>query len=353
MKLAIDCRFVGKSGIGTYIENVVDELVRNHPEHDYLLVAERKFPQYNGLKNIAYLITPIVPFSLKEFIGFPVYEINRCDAFFTPYINIPERIKIPIYSTIHDVIFLDIPSLSSWLGRLIRKGFYLRSILKSKVVFTVSEFSKSRIEYHFGSKRTIKVTYSAISSYIKNYKNKIIAKGDYYIYVGNIKKHKGLLVLLKAFSAAKQEGLSSQLFIVGEHNKFRTSEAEINQFIDSSEDVKFTGFVDNDKLMELIAGAKALILPSYYEGLGLPPMEALYLGTEVIISDIPVFKEIYGDLPVMYFRKGDSVELKDRMLNFKIRPFDVDKVRDYVNSKYNFGIIASEILNTIEHDYTK
>ena len=118
MKLAIDCRFVGKSGIGTYIENILDELVAHHTEHEYLLIAYKPFDDYAHFSNIRFVITDIKPFSLKEMFFFPVDEINKCDAYFSPYINIPGRIRIPVYSTIHDVIFLDFPKLVSKVGLL-------------------------------------------------------------------------------------------------------------------------------------------------------------------------------------------------------------------------------------------
>ena len=132
MKLAIDCRFVGKSGIGTYIENILDELVAHHPENEYLLIAEKPFADYVSLSNISYVITDIKPFSLKELFRFPVKEINKCDAFFTPYINIPGGIKVPVYSTIHDVIFLDLPELTSRIGRMVRWFFLCFALGKAK-----------------------------------------------------------------------------------------------------------------------------------------------------------------------------------------------------------------------------
>lgn len=169
MKLAIDCRFIGKSGIGTYIENILDELVAHHPQNEYLLIAEKPFADYVSLSNISYVITDIKPFSLKELFRFPVKEINKCDVFFTPYINIPVGIKVPLYSTIHDVIFLDLPELTSRIGRMIRWFFLWRATKLSKTVFTVSSFSKSRILAHFPNTKDIRIVNNCISKDIKKY----------------------------------------------------------------------------------------------------------------------------------------------------------------------------------------
>ena len=101
MKLAVDCRFIGKSGIGTYIEGIVDELIFNHSENKHLLVLNRELPVKWRKSNEDVLVTDIKPFSTKELFSFPTKQINECDAFFTPYINVPGGIKIPIYTTIH------------------------------------------------------------------------------------------------------------------------------------------------------------------------------------------------------------------------------------------------------------
>ena len=104
MKIALDCRYLGKSGIGTYIENIVDEMLHYHLEHQYLLICEKDNIK-QARENVRIFKTEIKPFSLKELFLFPVSEINKCDVFFTPYINVPGGINIPIYPTIHDCVF--------------------------------------------------------------------------------------------------------------------------------------------------------------------------------------------------------------------------------------------------------
>lgn len=351
MKIALDCRFIGKSGIGTYIENIVDELCNNHPEHNYLLIAELgKVLNYNN-DNVSILYTDIQPFSLREIFAFPTREINQCDAYFTPYINIPGGIIIPTYSTIHDVIFLDLPSLTSGMGKMIRKWFIHRAINKSKSIFTVSEFSKRRIKFYFNTNKNVVVTFSAISKSLKQYSKYLFSrysKGTYLIYVGNIKAHKGLKVLLEAFTKAIAEGYDKELYIVGDAEKMRTSDSKINHFIENNNRIKFTGFVPNKKMYNLICGADALILPTFYEGFGLTPLEALYLGTDVIISDIEVLKEVYSKLPVTFFRTGDIDDLAEKIIKNHNNIEEVDKLRNRIDGLYNFKDIAVKILKEIE-----
>ena len=113
MKIAIDCRQFGYSGIGTFIKNIVDTVVTNTQNHFLLIGRKKDLTCYIQYTNVELQECDIKPFSIKEIFFFPTKRINQCDAFFTPYINIPLGIKTPVFSTIHDVIFFDLKELVS------------------------------------------------------------------------------------------------------------------------------------------------------------------------------------------------------------------------------------------------
>jgi glycosyltransferase involved in cell wall biosynthesis len=347
MKIAIDCRYYGKSGIGTFIENIVDELCNNHPEHFYLLIAAQGIELKYNKGNVSVLHTCIQPFSLKELVAFPTWEINQCDAYFTPYINIPGGIRIPVFSTIHDVVFFDVDGLCSAIGKIFRKQIYRRAIRLSKIIFTVSAFSKKRILHNFPTDKQIEVLYNGVSKSCEQYAPQFpIVKQDYFIYVGNIKRHKGLSSLVDAFEIAQQKGLSSKLIIVGSNEKFRTSDNFLSTRIDKNQKIEFTGWVTNERLVELIAQAKALVQPSLYEGFGIPPLEALYLNTDVILSDIPVFKELYSEIPDCFFEVGNSEDLANRLLHFCPNPC-INEIKLAIMKRYNYKQSASRVIEVI------
>ena len=212
-------------------------------------------------------------------------------------------------------------------------------------MFTVSEFSKNRIQYYFGFQKPIHIIYNSIPVHIRDYQiPESQNKEDCYIYVGNIKPHKGLLTLVKAFELAQKEGLTSRLLLIGEANKFRTSEQELNELLHRIKNVEFSGWVANDRLCQLIAKSKALVLPSIYEGFGIPPMEAMYLGTKAIVSDIPVLKEIYSDFPVSFFETGNELNLKKKLLTTNIQ-IDRDSIRKKIDTKYNVTEAVNKLLS--------
>lgn len=346
MKLAIDARYIGKSGIGSFIEGVLQNILESHKENSYLVILSDKNIILN-YDNCEVLYTDIAPFTLKELFCFPVKEINKCDAFFTPYINIPYGIKVPIYSTIHDVIFLDIKDLVSKIGYIVRKLYIWRAIRMSKAIFTVSEFSKGRILHHFHVNKDIIVVYNGISKAVLNYKIQG-EKKNYILFVGNVKRHKGIDILLKAYKEAKQQGFEFKLVIVGEYKNFRTS-AHISDLLNDN-DIFFTGHVSDSDLCKYISEAHRLVLPSRYEGFGIPPLEALYLGTEVLISDISVFKEIYKNLPVSYFQSESINDLTAKILKDKKNISDIIPLRKQINSLYSYSQVSKKIIKYINQN---
>ena len=276
-------------------------------------------------------------------------EINACDIYYSPYFNIPGSIKIPVYTTIHDIIFPDMPDLTSPFGLKLRMWFYYRAFNSSKKIFTVSEFSKSRIKFYSKKKVPVTVTYSAVQKHFFDYSGAAGRKDkkNIILFIGNIKKHKGLHILLDAFLLARSEGLPHQLVIVGSKENFRTRDNAVIKKIESLTPgaATFTGFISNEMLAGYLLSAALLVQPSLYEGFGLPPLEAMTLGTQVLISDITVFMEIYKDFPVNFFRAGDAEDLKNKMMEMLFnKPPSSPVLSNQLLLKYNFKKTAEIIL---------
>ena len=320
MTIAIDCRMINASGVGVYLRGCLPWLIQS--KNDFLLLGDAaQLDYFASNKNVKIIACAIKPFSVQELFFFPrkiTTQINRADIYFSPFFNIPCGIKIAVYTTIHDIIFPDMPELTSRAGLAARMFFFRKAFKKSQKIFTVSEFSKSRLEYHLGKDTPVIVTYCAIQQMFLEYRANLsdIRKKDTIIFIGNIKKNKGLDYLLDAFHLARNEGLPHQLIIIGTQENFRTTDDAILKKIKSigNDAVLFTGFVSDEMLMEHLSTASLLVQPSLYEGFCFPPLEAMVLGTHALISDIPVFREIYADFPVTFFRSGDRDDLKNKLL---------------------------------------
>ena len=351
MRIAIDCRMIGSGGIGSFISELIPYFLE---ENQCLLIGtHEQCSPFLSSQNVEFCHCDITPFSVKETFFFPsdiLNRINSYDFYFSPYCNIPNGINIPIFSTIHDVVFLDVKELTGFAGRFARKMFYKRAVNFSDTIFTVSEFSKERIIKHLKCKKRIEIVYNAAPSYLQEpFEDDKPQKEDQILFVGNIKKHKGLKTLLDAFETAQKRTSSfqSKLVIVGNAENFRTGDTEtaarLQSLAKSGINIEFTGKVSNEQLKIIYAKSKFLVQPSLYEGFGMPPLEAMTTGTPALISDIPVFKEIYGSLPVTFFRAGDSSDLADKLLlmNQKVnQEIDLSSVSQIYSYKRSSKIIC-------------
>ena len=339
MKIAIDCRYLGKSGIGRVCQGILDHLDYN--EHEYFLIGnEEKLRAYSP----AYIIpNDENPFSPKGLFSFPKMINQFCDCIIIPNFIIPYGIRIPVYSVMHDLIFLDLPKITTkgFLDYRIKKMLLKRCMKKSVRIACVSGFTKSRCEHYF-PKYACKcyVNYIGLSEDVLNFDTSGIEKTNSIIYVGNVKPHKGLKTLIDAFHMLPK-GMY-RLKIIGEKEGFLVGMKEEDL---QSDDVIFTGRLSDDQLLREIASAKFLVQPSLYEGFGLPPLEALYLGTQPIISDIPVFKEVYGDLPVIFFKTEDAKDLENVLIRAQRVSFTA--ISEFTQ-KYHYQNFAKRLISVIK-----
>jgi glycosyltransferase involved in cell wall biosynthesis len=345
---------IDASGIGVYLRESLPLLLQS--DNDFLLLGNtERLKCFTSNANVKIIECGIKPFSLKELFFLPsktARQINGADIYFSPFFNIPRSVTIPVFTAIHDIVFPDMPELTSKTGLAVRMWFYRRAYKKSQKIFTVSEFSKSRIQFHLGTEKPVIVTHSAIQPMFLAYRVNLqnIQKTQTILFIGNIKKHKGLDLLIEAFRLAKNKGLPHKLIVIGAKENFRTSDNTVLQKIESlGSEVTFTGYISDEQVMEYISKAALLVQPSLYEGFCLPPLEAMVLGTHALISDIPALKEIYADFPVKFFRSGDTFDLKDKLIELLFNKMPSSPVlSDDLLLKYTFEKTASVILKELK-----
>lgn len=339
MKIAIDCRYMGMSGIGRVSEGLLDNL--DYGQHEYYLIGK---PERLEKYERAVLVSDDTnPFSRRGLFSFQKKIVNQlCDCILIPNFIIPLGIKVPVHIVMHDLIFLDVKAtVNGKIDYFIKKYLLKRGMKRSKSIACVSEFTKSRCEYYFPQyAKKCYVNYNGLSKDIIAYKklHPDCEKENVIVYVGNIKPHKGLITLLNAFSKIQEKDPSLKLKIIGEKEGFLTG-MDLDEA--NYPNVVFTGRLESEELFAQIQKAKFLIQPSLYEGFGLPPLEALYLGTQPIISDIPVFREIYSDLPVKFF------ENEEELCHAVLERDTLEQCAEKITQKFDFRVFADRILNYI------
>ena len=209
--------------------------------------------------------------------------------------------------TIHDLAFRVNPK---WFSRWFAAWYNLlipRLTRKSRKVITVSQFSAQEIQKHLGiPPENIEVLANGLPEANTESVPLPTIKGTYFLAVASENERKNMKVLLEAFRKLKDT--DAQLILCGgASHVFRTKEKS-HLF----EGVNHLGYVDDSTLKSLYAHALAMVIPSLYEGFGIPNLEAMAANCPVVASDIPAFREVCGDA-ALYFNPNDADELAQEL----------------------------------------
>ena len=322
MKLVIDVRLINASGIGTYLKNIIPGILHAFDEVTVLgNTAEIKL--FDWSKNVEIIEFNAAIYSIKEQIQYP-FVVPKCDILWCPHFNVPIfSVKAhKIVATIHDVYHLSSNASISYIKKNYAKVLFQNAVRKSKMIFTVSEFSKSEIlKYTNANSEKLKIVYCGVNkSFFRNTKfsSDLKLPQNYILYVGNIKPHKNLMVLLKAYVSLPEEFKSKyQLVFVGKKEGFLTEDNQIQDFIISNnlqKHITFTGYIEDSEIPKIYHEARLFVFPSLYEGFGLPILEALASQTKVISSNAASLPEVGGDA-VLYFDPNNYLELAEIIKN--------------------------------------
>lgn len=324
-RLCLDARMYMHTGIGAYIRQRIEVFVRN-PEYELiLLVPHKNIPLFKGIRQIVFN-API--YSISEQIYYP-FVIPKCDIFWSPHYNVP---LLPIrakerWATIHDVYHLRFSNTMSRVKKMYARLLFGAACHRSQRVITVSQFSKNEILHFFdiGSKLEVIPHVVDTRSFEKQYPpelkkevlNKFKIDFPYILFVGNIKPHKNLITLLKAFALIAEQIDPVKLVIVGKIDGLETKDDEVFPYLNQNKSMQakvfFTGAVEQEDLPILFQSARLFVFPSYYEGFGTPPLEALAAGLPVICSNAGPIPEVCGDR-VSYFSPFDVNGLSELLL---------------------------------------
>lgn len=300
-KLFVNGRFLTQpmTGVERYAYNICKAMARlqqpftivcpKAPIHQDYDVSDLNIVHY-GIGNSHFWEQCVLPFF---FIGKKDYVVLS----FTGLGSILIRHKV---MTIHDLSFLKNPSWYSRTYYWYYKFMTPLAVKTSKHILTVSEFSKSEILgfYSFLKAEKISVVYNAIDRQLfKPTANSQQPSVPFVLCVSSIDPRKNFARLVEAC-----QGLTgAKLYIVGKYNRVFSQQMALDTTPDH---IQFLGRVSDEELVRLYNQAACFVFPSLYEGFGLPPLEAMACGCSVLVSDIPVEREVCGDA-ALYFNPLD------------------------------------------------
>jgi glycosyltransferase involved in cell wall biosynthesis len=351
MRIAIDARGINwyrGTGIGTYTDNVLKNLLRMDKENYYHIYWSGNNYEEFQQNNSQVLMASKKHHRFFEQNFFPENSKgNNIDIYHVPQngIGLCENIQCKKIATIHDLIPYIMPETVG-RGYLLK---FLKDVPKvidlSDALITVSEWSKQDILKFFPiDKNKIFVTPLAADAkykpldkkYCKNFLSKAYnINGPFILYIGGFSPRKNVKALITAFSKIyKQLGADYKLVIVGATRDQGQYLSEFSTNLELASKIIFTGFAPEEHLPILYNGCDAFVYPSLYEGFGLPPLEAMNCGTPVITSNLTSIPEVVGDAGILIDPYNEE-ELKNSIM----RLLNDEKLREEYSIK---GLIRAK-----------
>jgi glycosyltransferase involved in cell wall biosynthesis len=365
--ITVDIRKIDDSGIGTYIKNLLPEVISMTPDFNYCLIVKQgkldsliaKYPWIDS-ENVSTIECASEPSSIQEQFELPKLIPKNSNLYWATHFNIPLFSSKKLLVTIYDIIHLAQPQLAGGSkSSLYLKRAYLKLMLaninaRKAQILTISNFTKSEILTHCSiADDRINVTYLGISDdWFDVKKIDRPYEKPYLLFVGNVKPHKNLRNLLYGFKSIMHQ-IPHDLVIVGQREKMRTIDRDTIAEAESiSERVKFTGYVSEELLKQYFAYASALVLPSFYEGFGIPPIEAFACGCPVLVSNVASLPEICQDA-ALYCDPFSVDDLADKIVkiltddNLRSQLIDKGKLRAAEFSCYAVADKTVRVINDL------
>ncbi|KZL90199.1 glycosyltransferase family 4 protein [Clostridium magnum] len=309
MKIAFNGLIIDekRAGIGQYGHNLINSLIKKKEGIDYtfFLQEDIKFSYDNIIyrKNYNRSYERI----FEEQVSLPT-KYNKYDlVHFIDYSSPILPIKVPFITTIHDLSFYKYPQAFTRGSRKIKELLTPISVKRSEIIVTISESTKKDIISYFPDvEDKIRVVYPGKPCFtrvdnnfqIDSVKKMYGIEGKYILAVGTLEPRKNIKSLIRAFSIINKEFKDIKLVLVGKKGWLYDEEFREIKDIEMNNNLIYTDYVRQEHMAALYSGAEVFVYPSFYEGFGLPPLEAMSCGVPVVVSNTSSLPEVVADAGV-------------------------------------------------------
>ena len=349
MKIAVNTRLLLKDkleGIGWVACETLSRIVKAHPDDEFYFLFDRKpDPRFIFAENVKPVV--LFPQARHPFLYIIYFEISvrralrkiKPDVFVSTDAYLSLRSKTPQIAVFHDINFehfpQDFPRIALWHY----KRYFPRYARKAAKIITVSEFSKKDIIENYGVEpEKINVVYNGANEGFKplseeekiQVRNKYTAGYQYFMFVGSLHPRKNLARLFPAFDIFKEKTDSDvKLLIVGEKRWWTEPIQKAFEAMKHQDDVVFVGHLQMDELNRVTAAALSSVYVSYFEGFGIPIIEAYKCDVPVITSNVTSMPEVAGDAALLVdpFDVNSIADAMVQMLDENVRTALIEKGR--------------------------
>lgn len=340
MRIGLDARYTTDHfpGIGRYTLSLAEALAGLGSDHTLVLIVDPRAQRgrydlagLGALPGVELAEAPVAPFSVAQHLALPILARRlRLDVLHSPYYIKPYLgLPCPSVVTIYDLIGWRFPRALSWRGRLFYRVSMALAARTATGIITISESARTDIAHVYRlSPRRIAVTPLAANRRFQPQAPEAVAAARrryglperYVLYVGSNKPHKNLERLARAWRKVLEEAHEASAgaaLVIAGHEDPRYS--EVRRFVAEhalEARVRFAPNVAEADLPALYSGATVFAFPSYYEGFGLPPLEAMACGAPVLCAYASSLPEVVGDaaLTVDPFNVNELAEGLARLL---------------------------------------
>ena len=286
-----------------------------------------------------------------------VVDTLHANIFWAPDGLVPFRLKgVPIALTIHDFVPERHPETMPWIPRHYRKWNMRHWLTRAEVILPVSKATADEAFSMFGV-RAHAVVYPGVDDIFINYQPKTgtgpsEALPSYFVALGTMEPRKNLTALLNCIDTLERMGVwptGAVLRIVGGKGWKDSVIQETVTRLKTRGIIQVLGYVPRETLPALLAGARALLMPSIYEGFGMPIAEAMAVGCPIICSDIPPFKEVTGRYPAL-IHGTDQASMVAAYRSFLTSPWTrfLPNPQEMDRSRFTWGRSAIRLLEAIQ-----
>lgn len=368
MKIAFDIRGIDgdRGGKGIWTGNVLKSILNNDRDNQYYLYTNKDWPNaYKHLPNVH--VVPIWGRGLLWHWRFYADMLKKklnvyiaTESYIVPFLHDPEKLKVAL--VVHDLVAFKSPAKHQKKATWIERATLKKAVEKSEWIFTVSQYTKKDLveRYpHLQLSQKVTVVYAGVRDafFKKRDPNRIIETQrrynldpDYLLMAGTLEPRKNITGALEAYSLISPFNQQRYRFVIaGKKGWYYKKIFQKVKDLKLVGRVKFLEYIPDDDLVTLMQGSRLFLFPSFYEGFGLPILEAMANGVPVLASRVSAIPELGVDA-IHYADPYDTVDIADGITqlldNEEYCKHLVAKGYEQVK-KFSWGSTAKLIINAI------